>query len=71
MEHHKCRSYNLNVHTKECQLNERRFGENSTQLVDAPGWLYKSTDYSKKLVRTVCCYLFEFMLDEKSLLTSS
>ena len=53
VEHRKCRSYNLNVQTKECQLNERRFGENSAQLVDAPGWLYKSTDYSKKLVSSL------------------
>ncbi|XP_065067438.1 fibropellin-1-like isoform X3 [Rhopilema esculentum] len=54
VEHHKCRSYNLNVQTKECQLNERRHGENGTQLVDAPGWLYKSTDYSKKLIGATC-----------------
>ena len=50
MELSKCQSYNIQIDAGICQLNSRSERGNSTKLSDAPGWLYKSTDFNDKLV---------------------
>ena len=50
IELHKCQSYNININAGICQLNSESERGNVTKLSDAPGWLYKSTDFSDKLV---------------------
>ena len=50
VEHYKCRSYDFNANDRRCQLNSKAFGDKDTELIDSPGWYYKSTDYNNTLV---------------------
>ena len=50
VEHRKCRSYNLNVKDKICELNSKAHADNGTMLADETDWIYKSTDYKNLLV---------------------
>ena len=50
MEVPKCKSYNIKSDAGTCQLNSASESGNLAKLSDAPGWLYKSTDFNDKLV---------------------
>ena len=50
----KCQSYNIKIDVGICQLNSKSEGGNATKISDAPGWLYKSTDFNDQMV------IFEF-----------
>eukprot|EP00794_Sanderia_malayensis_P017390 gene17390-19132_t len=54
VEQPKCRSYNLNIDEKICQLNSKALIDNNTSLIQQPGWVYRSTDYNYTLVGVVC-----------------
>ncbi|XP_065060838.1 protein crumbs homolog 1-like isoform X2 [Rhopilema esculentum] len=57
VEHRKCRSYNLNVKEKLCELNSKAHADNGTVLAEETDWTYKSTDYSNRLVGDTCMEL--------------
>ena len=50
VEHHKCRSYNININSGECHLNSKALGDAGTELLTESGWMYKSTDYNETMV---------------------
>ena len=50
IEHKTCQSYNIYSLKGICQLNRKSVRGNVTELSDAPGWVYKSTDFNEKLV---------------------
>ena len=50
-EDHRCRSYNILIASKICELSDRAFRDKFTNnLTETHGWIYKSTDYNKTKV---------------------
>ena len=50
-ENHKCTSYNYQWMEKTCQILQKHVQQdNSTDLLDENGWIFKTTNYSNKLV---------------------
>lgn len=60
VENQKCRSYNIDRASGECQLNSKVFGDADSVLSDGNGWLYKSTDYNETLVSCNLAALFSW-----------
>ena len=57
IELNQCQSYNINIDAGICELNSESERGNVTKLSNAPGWLYKTTDFSDKLV--IICIAFD------------
>eukprot|EP00795_Rhopilema_esculentum_P016446 gene16446-7860_t len=54
-ENHRCRSYNILIASKICELSDRAFRDKFTNnLTETHGWIYKSTDYNKTKVGPTC-----------------
>ena len=50
-ENQKCTSYNYQWMEKTCQIFQKHVQQNnSTDLLDDNGWIFKTTNYSNKLV---------------------
>ncbi|XP_065051816.1 uncharacterized protein LOC135681285 isoform X7 [Rhopilema esculentum] len=54
-ENHKCTSYNYQWMDKTCEIHQKHVQQdNSTDLLDANGWIFKTTNYSNKLIGPTC-----------------
>ncbi|XP_065053929.1 protein jagged-1a-like [Rhopilema esculentum] len=54
-ENHKCTSYNYQWIDKTCEIYQKHVQQdNSTDLLDANGWIFKTTNYSNKLIGPTC-----------------
>ena len=64
VENEKCRSYNTNKKDGRCEINGKALADSGAILETDSNWVYKSTDYSSKLV----CEHFIFVLEILSLM---
>ncbi|XP_065051844.1 uncharacterized protein LOC135681343 [Rhopilema esculentum] len=54
-ENHKCTSYNYQWINKTCEILQKYVQQdNSTDLLEANGWIFKTTNYSNKLIGPTC-----------------
>ena len=62
VEHQKCKSYNIDRASGECQLNSKVVGDADSMLSDGNGWIYKSTDYNETLVSYDLAIMLSYLL---------
>ncbi|XP_065051699.1 uncharacterized protein LOC135681253 [Rhopilema esculentum] len=54
-QNHECTSYNYQWINKTCEILQKHVQQdNSTDLLDANGWIFKTTNYSNKLIGPTC-----------------
>ena len=51
LRHQLCKSYNIQLDTKECEINSKTIGEDGALIQSRSGWVFKTTDYDKTEVR--------------------
>ena len=52
LRHQLCKSYNIQLDTKECEINSKTIGEDGALIQSRSGWVFKTTDYNKTEVRS-------------------
>ena len=50
VEHKQCRSYNINTNNLICEISSKAHADEGAHLANDPEWVYRSTDFSSKLV---------------------